>query len=59
MMEDNLRQRINLSIYVIGSLCCVAEIDRTLYINYNLNNFKVNKNIYKNKAKNTENKNNT
>ena len=33
MMEDNMRKRMY--IFITESLCCRAEIDRTLYINHN------------------------
>ena len=32
MMENNMMK----TMYMSGSLCCTAEIDTTLYINYNL-----------------------
>ena len=32
-MKDNVRKRIY--ICMVGSLCCIAEIDRMLKINYN------------------------
>ena len=32
-----MRKRMYIHIYMTGSLCCTAEIDRTLSINYNKN----------------------
>jgi len=34
MMEDNVKKKKKKNIYKTGSLCCTAEIDRTLQINY-------------------------
>ena len=41
MMEDDMKKRECTYIYMTVSLCCTAEIDRALYINYTLttNNF--------------------
>ena len=30
MMEDNVRKRMCIYIYMTGPVCCIAEIDRTL-----------------------------
>ena len=43
MMEDNMKKRTYIYVYMIGSLCCTAGIDTTFGNNYILIKFLKNK----------------